>query len=179
MEKEEKSQYQYLTFKDIQDSVKRAASQLGGYQTDERDLAFELCHKLGVLYAERNDEGSLTRYTFASRLHQRYDPLSFLISLSLRTISFAYSRLFLQSGPDAPPDDRSLYQVCLAALKKFSPTALQSRHDGPSDQWTIPEAAFQNEMYRCLFKEISGYFIWPKHSHNRTGRVNFLIPDRR
>ncbi|KAL9126604.1 MAG: hypothetical protein Q9175_007890 [Cornicularia normoerica] len=77
MEKEEKSQYQYLTFEDIENSVKRAASQLGGYQTDERDLAFELCHKLGVLYVERNDEDSLTRYIFASRLHQRYDPLSF------------------------------------------------------------------------------------------------------
>ena len=34
-------------------------------------------------------------------------------------------------------------------------------------------------MYRCLFKEISGCFIWPEHSHDRTGRVDFLIPDRR
>lgn len=34
-------------------------------------------------------------------------------------------------------------------------------------------------MYRCLFKEIPGCFIWSEHSHDRTGRVDFLIPDRR
>ena len=101
-----------------------------------------------------------------------------LVRVSLTIVSFAYSRFSSGPGLDAPPDGRSLYEICIAAMKRFSPCTLRSRRKGPEDQWTIPEAAFQDELYRCVFVELCGCPILSEYSHDRKGCIDFLIPDK-
>ncbi len=87
-EKERGSQYRDLTFNDVQGALTRVASQLEGYEVEAKcsDSALEYCHRLGLIHTELQDDTDLgddigleeekrqIRYTFASRIHQRYGP---------------------------------------------------------------------------------------------------------
>ena len=91
----------------------------------------------------------------------------------------AFRRLIAGPALEASPDTRSLLDVCIAAIKRFSPATLQSRRTQPTDQWYIPEAALQDEMYRCLFQELDRSVILSEYSHTRSGRVDFLVDDKK
>lgn len=101
-----------------------------------------------------------------------------LLYLFLIIISVAFRRLYTGPVPGPVPDIRTLEEVCIAAIQRFSPCNLQSRHEGPNDQWSIPEATFQDELYRCIFKELCGCLIYSEYMHDRGGRVDFLIPGK-
>ncbi len=60
----------------------------------------------------------------------------------------------------------------------MSPSAIQSRS---SDRWSIPEAVFQDEIYRCLHRELHHLPILSEYSHSRrgsSGRVDFYVFDK-
>ena len=73
------------------------------------------------------------------------------------------------------PEKRSLFEVCQAALKRFSTSSLGSN----SPVWDVSEAALQAEMFRCLMLELSYRFIQPELTKDRSGRVDFFIPDKK
>ena len=60
-------------------------------------------------------------------------------------------------------------------MKILRPSALRSRRL----PWTIPEGAFQKELYRCLFEELGGILIWAEHKQDSHGNIDFLLPARR
>ena len=70
-----------------------------------------------------------------------------------------------------------LDKLLMAALAMFRPSALKSRKETPTGEWRIPEAAFQFEMYACLKKVLPGHYIFSEYSKNKTGRIDFYLPD--
>ena len=70
-----------------------------------------------------------------------------------------------------------LPDLCIKAMQRFSPSALTSRKEISGDQWSIPEAAFQAEMYAALKSELMGSQICSEYSQDRTGRIDFWLPD--
>ena len=71
----------------------------------------------------------------------------------------------------------SLPDLCIKAMQRFSPSALTARKKISGDQWSIPEAAFQAEMYAALKSELIGSQICSEYSQDRTGRIDFWLPD--
>ncbi|KAL9121667.1 MAG: hypothetical protein Q9187_001781 [Circinaria calcarea] len=124
--------------------------------------AFAFCHKMGFLHTEPSaglDQRKIT-YVFASPIHRRV----------------AHMRLLPGPDPDAAPDGRTLLQVCLNAIEGISPSAIQSRS---SNRWSIPEAAFQDEIYRCLHRELNHLPILSEYAHSSNGGVDFYIFDKK
>ncbi len=70
-----------------------------------------------------------------------------------------------------------LDKLLMAALAMFRPSALKSRKETPTGEWRIPEAAFQFEMYACLKKVLPGHYIFSEYAKNKTGRIDFYLPD--
>ena len=90
----------------------------------------------------------------------------------------AYRRLL--TGPDSnSAQSITLQQVCLNAIQRFSPSALQSRSTPSPGRWGIPEAAFQDEMYCCLNYELRNLPILSEYSHTKDGRVDFYVFDKK
>jgi hypothetical protein len=69
--------------------------------------------------------------------------------------------------------------VCIDAITRLSPSALQHRRSNSAGSWGIPEAAFQAEVYCCLGYELQGLPVLAEYSHTKNGRVDFLITDQR
>ncbi|KAF2816880.1 uncharacterized protein BDZ99DRAFT_504827 [Mytilinidion resinicola] len=64
--------------------------------------------------------------------------------------------------------------ICLNAIERFSPSVLRSRNCQ-----SIPEAAFQDELYCCLNYELQSLPILSEYSHTKDGRVDFYIFDKK
>ena len=64
------------------------------------------------------------------------------------------------------------------AMRNFNAAALTSRSQDPQRSWAIPEAAFGSEMYACMQKEIEGLPIFPEYAYDKSGRMDFYIPDK-
>ena len=88
----------------------------------------------------------------------------------------AHRRLLRGPNPDAAPDGRTLPQVCLNAIEGLSPSVMQSQLN---DHGSFPEAAFQDEIYRCLYRELHHLPILSEYSHSRNGRIDFYIFDKK
>ncbi|KAF1960013.1 hypothetical protein CC80DRAFT_404960, partial [Byssothecium circinans] len=105
-----------------------------------------------------------TLFTFASPLHRRV----------------AYRRLFPGLEPDAIFENLSLRQLCINAIARFNPHAIQSRRHSKSDKnWGIPEATFQDELYFCLSLELHYIPILSEYCHSKAGRIDFYVSDRK
>lgn len=90
----------------------------------------------------------------------------------------AYRRLLPGPDPDSA-QSITLQQVCLNAIQRFSPSALQPRFTQSPGRWGVPEAAFQDEMYCCLNYELRNLPILSEYSHTKDGRVDFYVFDKK
>lgn len=159
-------EYGHLKLVDIKKALREVAIQPDGLSRLQKDFdAFAFCHKQGLLHTEQLEDGSgETKFTFASPLHRRV----------------AYRRLIPGREPDAEVKNLSLQQICTNAIARFSPGTLQKRrHSRHSGSWSIPEAAFQDELYECLNQELHYLPILSEYSHTKDGRIDFYISDRK
>ncbi|KAF7502203.1 hypothetical protein GJ744_006744 [Endocarpon pusillum] len=158
-----REEYANIKWVDVIKAMSEAAVQPDGYTHLQTEFdAFAFCHKMGFLHTEPldgKDDGKI-KYVFASPVHRRV----------------AHRRLFPGPDPDAAPDGRTLLQVCLNAIEGISPSTLQERSNA---RWSIPEAAFQDEMYRCLHRELHHIPILSEYSHSSSGRVDFYVFDKK
>lgn len=72
-EKNKETRYRNLTINDVKDSLRKILDRPQGFaiMAGEDDLALDYCHQLGLIHTqERNEQ---IYYTFASRVHQRYE----------------------------------------------------------------------------------------------------------
>lgn len=99
----------------------------------------------------------------------------FNLNFSLRASSLAYWRTHPGAGLDAKPDKRTLREVCIAVLGRFSHNALQPRREQSGSQWQFPEAQFHAEMYSCIRKELHGLPILSELSPDSRGRIDLYI----
>ncbi|KAI9695365.1 MAG: hypothetical protein M1820_008660 [Bogoriella megaspora] len=160
-------QYSHLELLDIKIALREVAMNPNGLvrtQTEDFD-AFAFCHKQGLLHTERQILGkNSTTFIFASPLHRRV----------------AYRRLFPGREEDAILQNLSLQQVCINAIARFSPGALQCRQDSQLNKsWGVPEAAFQDELYCCLGLELHYLPILSEYSYKKDGRIDFLVSDQK
>lgn len=160
-------EYNHLRLLDIKKALGEVARQPDGItrqQGGDPD-AFAFCHKWGLLHTEQPILGSKEMtFTFASPLHRR----------------IAYRRLFPGREPDAVLKELSLQQICTNAIARFSPGALQNRRYSQSNgSWGIPEAAFQDELYCCLSRELHYLPVLSEYSHTKDGRIDFFVSDRK
>lgn len=72
-----------------------------------------------------------------------------------------------------------LLEVCLNAIRKISPSAVGTRNAQSQGRWIVPEAAFQDEMYRCLHHELRHLPILSEYTHTSEGRIDFYIYDKK
>lgn len=159
-------EYNHLRIQEIKKALREVALQPEGVTRYQEDLdAFAFCHKFGLLHTEQPILGSReTTFTFASPLHRRV----------------AYRRLFPGKEPDAVLRNLSLQQICTNAIARFSPGTLKNRQYSRSNgSWGIPEAAFQDELYCCLHLELHYIPILSEYSHNKNGRIDFYVSDRK
>ncbi len=91
----------------------------------------------------------------------------------------AYRRLCPGPEPDSALENITLRQACLNAIERFSPSALQPRSMQSRDCRSVPEAAFQDEMYCALSYELHNLPILSEYSHTKDGRVDFFIFDKK
>jgi len=128
------------------------------------DPAFTTCIKNGWLYNQHSSPMCATRdYTFASPLHRRFVEWMFL------------------GNPkrDQELKEENLTKFALAVIRKISPLNLvEQRQVGPSVQF-VPEAPFQDEMYRaCLSHTENCVVSFPEFGTKR-GRIDFFIPSKK
>ncbi|KAL9085468.1 MAG: hypothetical protein Q9165_007618 [Trypethelium subeluteriae] len=158
--------YSHLKLSDIQKALREVATRPQGYTHLQNDFdAFAFCHRQGYLHTEvSTPETRETTFTFPSPLHRRV----------------AYRRLLPGREPDAALRSVSLQQVCINAIARFSPAALQKRRPARRNRsWGIPEAVFQNELYSCLLIELRYLPILSEYSHTKDGRIDFYISDQK
>lgn len=158
--------YSHLRLLDIKKALRKVAMTPHGLSRVQKDFdAFAYCHKMGYLHTESSVLGNgETVFSFASPLHRRV----------------AYRRLFPGPEPDAVIKDLSLLQICSNAIARFSPGTLPNRRCRmPNASWGIPEAAFQDELYCCLNLELRYLPILSEYSHNKDGRIDFHVLDKK
>ena len=87
----------------------------------------------------------------------------------------------LLPGPDqgTASDHRPLLQVCLAAIKRLSPSAIQPRRVHSNGRSIISEATIQDEIYCCLHYELHHLPILSEYAHSLSGRIDFYIYDKK
>jgi hypothetical protein len=159
-------QYNHLRLLDIKKALQDVARHPSGLTYNPKYLdAFAFCHKMGLLHTENLTPRSReTTFTFASPLHRRV----------------AYRCLFPGREPDAVLNNLSLQQICSNAIARFSPGTLNKRRYSKSDRnWGISEAAFQDELYCCLNLELDYLPILSEYSHNKDGRIDIYISDKK
>ncbi|KAF2877367.1 hypothetical protein BDV95DRAFT_644473 [Massariosphaeria phaeospora] len=153
--------YSHISFSDVVKALREVAIRPSGLTRLPQDFdAFAFCYKMGYLHVEQSKPKSKERtYIFASPIHRRV----------------AYRRLFPGPEPGTSLEKVGLQQVCINAIARFSPSALQNRPTGSDKRWGIPEAAFQDEIYCCLNQELRNLPILTEYSHTSDGRIDFYI----
>jgi hypothetical protein len=157
--------YKHVKFLDIEKALLQVAMQPHGFTHTESGFdAFAFCHKFGLLYTKQPIAGRQIKFTFPSPLHRRV----------------AYRRLVPGREPDAVLRNLSLRQICTNAIARFSPATLENRQSSrPTKSRSIPEAAFQDELYCCLSIELQYLPILSAYSHTKKGRIDFYVSDRK
>ncbi|KAF7862600.1 hypothetical protein EAF04_007473 [Stromatinia cepivora] len=159
--------YSHLKYSDIADAMRKVAILPRGYTEPRSDNmnALAFCYKMGFLHAEQPGPGSSqTTYIFASPMHRR----------------IAYRRLIPGLLLGTNLDKITLQQACLNAIERFSPSVLHHRSPssngrGQSNNWGIPEAAVQDEMYCCLNYELHNLPILTEYAYTKDGRIDFYL----
>jgi len=158
--------YKHIKILDIKKALSQVAKRPDGLtRTPKDDDVFAFCHKHGLLNTEQRilGRGPVT-FLFPSPLHRRV----------------AYRLLLPGQEPDAFLRNLSLQQICTNAIARFSPSTLQNRQRSRSTKsWSIPEAAFQDELYSCLSIELNYLPILSEYSHTKEGRIDFYVSDRK
>ena len=158
--------HQHLSLKDVKEALSNVAKQRYGLEHQPIGFdAFAFCHQEGLLHSELppTDTIGVPKYSFASPLHRR----------------IAYRRLFSGREPDAVLQSTRLQQMCMNAIARFSPSALQSgRRSNSRATWT-PEIAFQQELYTCMHIELHHIPILSDYAHTQEGRIDFYISEKK
>lgn len=150
---------------DVVRAMQEVAAQPSGLTRIHTDYdAFAFCHRMGFLHTESlGPRDPKITFVFASPIHRRV----------------AYRRLFPGPDPDAAVKQFGLLEVCLNAIRKISPSAVGTRNAQSQGRWIVPEAAFQDEMYRCLHHELRHLPILSEYTHTSEGRIDFYIYDKK
>ncbi|MCJ1337992.1 hypothetical protein MMC09_003276, partial [Bachmanniomyces sp. S44760] len=160
-----KGDYHGIKFSDVIQVLQCVAAKHKGYSHQQTQFdAFAFCHKVGILHTESSmSSNKEVTYVFASPIHQRV----------------AHRRLL--PGPDqgTASDHRPLLQVCLAAIKRLSPSAIQPRRVHSNGRSIISEATIQDEIYCCLHYELHHLPILSEYAHSLSGRIDFYIYDKK
>ncbi|KAF2876296.1 hypothetical protein BDV95DRAFT_614989 [Massariosphaeria phaeospora] len=153
--------YSHISFSDVVQALREVAIRPSGLTRLPQDFdVFAFCYKMGYLHVEQSrPKSNERRYIFASPIHRR----------------IAYRRLFPGPEPGTSLEKVGLQQVCINAIARFSPSALQKRPTRSDKRWGIPEAAFQDEIYCCLNRELRNLPILTEYSHTSDGRIDFYI----
>jgi hypothetical protein len=131
--------------------------------------AVDKCHRNGWIHAVQPNPSSSTYYTFASPLHSTF--ISWILAPT-------------NDMPSYP----SVVDLCTAVISKFKPSQMHipERRVGSSFGTVdaLPEAQYQDEFYRSLFKATAGNVrISPEFASARgahvIGRIDFFIPTAR
>ena len=150
-----------LTIHDVQKALDDVADCPDGYAASRPNLIMECCHKLGLLHSYKADDN--VTYIYPSPIHHR----------------LAYWTTHPGAGLDGKPDKRTLREVCIAALGRFSHSTLQPRHEQSGNQWQIPEAQFHAEIYSCIRKELHGLPVLSEISPDSRDSIDLYISFQR
>lgn len=166
--------YSSITFSEVAKVLREVAMKPNGHTRVQLDFdAFAFCYKMGFLHSEQQrPESDEVVYIFASPIHRRYACFVTYYNKNTLLIIFriAYRRLFPGPEPGTNLQETSLQQICLNAIGRFSPSIIQLRN-----RRSIPEAAFQDELYYCLTYELQSLPILSECLHTKDGRVDFYV----
>ncbi|KAF2875670.1 hypothetical protein BDV95DRAFT_591127 [Massariosphaeria phaeospora] len=147
--------YSHISFSDVVQALREVAIRPSGLTRLPQDFdVFAFCYKMGYLHVEQSRPKSDEK-------------------------RMAYRRLFPGPEPGTSLEKVGLQQVCINAIARFSPSALQPRPSRSNKRWGIPEAAFQDEIYCCLNRELRNLPILTEYSHTNDGRIDFYIFDQK
>ena len=122
------------------------------------------CFRNGWLHCDKLADGKIW-YGFSSSLHRWY---------------MEWKLWGTPSEPRViPSQTTNLLQFVMAVIRRFSPEFFSTRKVGPGSIHRLPEAQYQDELYRCCHLYSKGSLVTlPEYGMGR-GRVDFYIPSKR
>ncbi|APA10278.1 hypothetical protein sscle_06g050480 [Sclerotinia sclerotiorum 1980 UF-70] len=160
------SSYYDLLFSNVVEALRKVATLLHGYTVPapyfDRTLTF--CHKAGLLHTEQRQPGSEEiTYFFASPIHRK----------------IACRHLFAASEPDTILDEIPLQQTCFNAIERFNLSSLKE-HFKITFKWKrLLKTAIQDEIYRCLNRELHNIEIISEYPYLTNERLDFYISKKK
>lgn len=137
----------------------------GSIKDTDYSSIIHYCHKKGWIYSAPADKGELV-YVLPSQMHSLY-----------------YQWKLLPSSGSIP--FTNLLELSIAVIQAFQPSQLSNppRRVGDAGALRPPEAAYQDEFYRSIFKVTKGCIrVSSEYSAaegERPGRIDFFIPSKK